>query len=98
MVTPTDPYAPVPIIAPVEVRKVVRRIVGYHVICRACGRTFAARASWAQHCSVRCRQRACRLRKLHREREEQAAEERRVAAAEERLRVLRRGCKAREAL
>jgi Ni/Co efflux regulator RcnB len=86
MATPTDPYAPVPIIAPIEVRRVVQRIVGWHVICRACGITFSAPTRMRQTCGHRCRNRLVRLRKLQRQRENEEREKARVERAE---RVLR---------
>lgn len=84
-----DPYAPVPVYAPVELRRVVQRIVAWHLICRGCGATFSARTRQRQTCGDRCRTRLSRLRKLQRQREEQEREEQRVAAAELRLRRLR---------
>lgn len=86
-----DPYAPVPIIAPVELRKIVHRIVGYHCLCKACGVTFAAQRATAKACSTRCRQRLIRQRKRQLLRQEEEREEARVAQAEARLRQRRLG-------
>lgn len=84
-----DPYAPVPVIAPVEVRKIVRRIIAWHGVCRACGETFTAQTRMRQTCGPRCRKRLERLRYRQRVREEEEREERRIAAAEASLRRLR---------
>lgn len=86
-----DPYEPIPVYAPVTVTRIVRRIVAWHGICRACGRTFTGKTRTRQTCNQSCRSKLVRIRRRQQELEQEQAEELRIQQAEARLGRVRGG-------
>lgn len=87
---PRNPHARA-IIAPVTVTKVVDKIVAWHGICLACGRTMRTRTWYQLACDYRCRQLLYRRRKRQREQAQEQEEELRLDRAEQALRRRRLG-------
>lgn len=87
---PRNPHARA-IVAPVTVTRVVDKVVAWHGICLACGRTLRSSTRYKLTCDSRCRQVHYRRQRQLRLRQAEEAEEQRLRWAEDALQRRRLG-------
>lgn len=81
---------PIPVYADVQITRIVRKIIAWHALCRACGRQMVCKSQLKRCCDYRCRQALQRRLRRQREHQLEQEEELRLQRAEQALQLRRR--------